>query len=63
MTDWDFTAPAKSELLDTEVAEVSKALAGKRIALLVCASIAAYRAPDLNSRLTSPRSFCASLCF
>lgn len=47
MTDWDFSAPEKSELLDTEVAEISKALAGKRIAVLICGSIAAYRSPDL----------------
>ena len=44
---WDLTAPAESKLKDQDVNTLSQALAGKRICLLICGSIAAYKAPDI----------------
>ena len=44
---WDFTAPAESKLKDQDVNTLSQSLAGKRICLLICGSIAAYKAPDI----------------
>ncbi len=45
--DWDFQPPTDSELIDREVRITGSHLEGKRIALLITGSIAAYRCPDL----------------
>lgn len=47
MINWDFSAPELSTLKDNDVSAISQSLAGKNIALLICGSIAAYRAPDI----------------
>jgi phosphopantothenoylcysteine decarboxylase/phosphopantothenate--cysteine ligase len=48
---WEPTPPAPSSLGDREVPLEGSHLAGKRIALLVSGSIAAYRAPDVARAL------------
>ncbi|MBF0278551.1 MAG: bifunctional phosphopantothenoylcysteine decarboxylase/phosphopantothenate--cysteine ligase CoaBC [SAR324 cluster bacterium] len=45
--DWDLNPPRLSELNDHDVAGMGSNLKGKRIALMLTGSIAAYRAPDL----------------
>lgn len=49
--DWDFTPPPLSDFKDHDVNPKGQALAGRRIALLITGSIAAYRAPDLIREL------------
>ncbi len=49
--DWDFTAPAESDLGDRQVLLCGNHLAGKRIALLITGSIAAIKAPLLAREL------------
>lgn len=49
--DWDLDPPPPSELKDHDVRERGNHLRGKRIALLLTGSIAAYRAPDLVREL------------
>jgi phosphopantothenoylcysteine decarboxylase / phosphopantothenate---cysteine ligase len=47
MMNWDLNPPAESTQKDNDIQIVSQALAGKRICLLICGSIAAYKAPDI----------------
>lgn len=49
--DWDLTPPPRSDLKDHDVNPVGKYLKGRRIALLITGSIAAYRTPDLIREL------------
>ncbi|HEY9688579.1 MAG TPA: phosphopantothenoylcysteine decarboxylase [Coleofasciculaceae cyanobacterium] len=51
MDNWDLSPPSPSELGDREVLLDGMHLAGRRIALLVCGSIAAYRSPDIARAL------------
>lgn len=51
MDDWDLSPPPPSDLGDREVFLDGMHLAGRRIALLVCGGIAAYRAPDVARAL------------
>ena len=51
MSEWNFTPPKKSDLSDHDVQSSSTALSGKRIALMISGSIAAYRCPDLIREL------------
>lgn len=51
MDDWDLSPPPPSEMGDREVLLDGMHLAGRRIALLVCGSIAAYRSPDVARAL------------
>ncbi len=48
---WELTPPPSSSLGDGEVNVTSQLLAGKRICLLICGSIAAYKAPDIIREL------------
>ena len=48
---WDFSPPPPAPLQDRDVQARSQRLQGKRIALLLSGSIAAYRAPDLIREL------------
>lgn len=45
--EWDFSPPPVSTLQDHDVSHQGTRLKGKRIALLITGSIAAYRTPDL----------------
>jgi len=51
MDNWDLSPPSPSELGDREVLLDGMHLAGRRVALLVCGSIAAYRSPDIARAL------------
>jgi len=44
---WNFEPPPSSEFADREIRLTGSHLSGKRIALLITGSIAAYRMPDL----------------
>ena len=44
---WNLKPPPKSDLKDREILSVGRHLKGKRIALMITGSIAAYRCPDL----------------
>lgn len=48
---WDLSPPQISELIDRDVDSKGRHLKGKRIALLITGSIAAYRTPDLVREL------------
>ena len=48
---WDFTPPPLSDFNDHDVKPLGHALKGRRIALLITGSIAAYRVPDLIREL------------
>tara|TARA_B110000196_G_scaffold250029_1_gene219275 strand:- start:1039 stop:1191 length:153 start_codon:yes stop_codon:yes gene_type:complete len=45
--DWIQNPPPSSELADRDIKQTGTHLAGRRIALLITGSIAAYRTPDL----------------
>ena len=45
--EWDLSAPLVNDLSDKSVVQVDDKLLGKRIALLITGSIAAYQTPDL----------------
>ena len=45
--EWEIEPPAPSELSDRDVLQTGSHLSGKRVALLITGSIAAYRMPDL----------------
>ena len=45
--EWNLESPDESELKDREVRPLGRHLEGKRVALLITGSIAAYRCPDL----------------
>ncbi|MGK5091806.1 bifunctional phosphopantothenoylcysteine decarboxylase/phosphopantothenate--cysteine ligase CoaBC [Deltaproteobacteria bacterium TL4] len=51
MQSWNFSSPSPSVLKDHEVNQQGSHLQGKRIALLITGSIAAYRMPDLIREL------------
>lgn len=51
MSEWNFTPPPLSKLNDHAVSSHSQLLTGKKIALFISGSIAAYRCPDLIREL------------
>ena len=48
---WDLKPPADSTMKDDEVRICSDTLKGKRVCLLLCGSIAAYKGPDIIREL------------
>ena len=48
---WDLQPPENASLRDNEVSQTGNALSGKKVCLLICGSIAAYKGPDIIREL------------
>lgn len=48
---WDLQPPEDTSVRDNEVIQTGNSLAGKKVCLLICGSIAAYKGPDIIREL------------